>query len=73
MFEGEANDVTILWDRIMTSMGCCGVNSYLDFVEEGSSEVRECSIITSSCFFFLGGGGQNAYTKRGTGDLKPKW
>jgi len=37
--QGEANDVTILWDRIMTSMGCCGVNSYLDFVEEGSSEV----------------------------------
>ena len=36
---GEANSVTILWDTIMTSMSCCGVNSYLDFVEEGSVEV----------------------------------
>merc|ERR1719153_1897054 len=46
--QGEANDVTILWDRIMTSMGCCGVNSYLDFVEEGSSEVPpSCCLSTS--------------------------
>jgi len=46
--QGEANDVTILWDRIMTSMACCGVNSYLDFVEEGSSEVPpSCCLSTS--------------------------
>jgi len=46
--QGEANDVTILWDRIMTSMACCGVNSYLDFVEEGSSEVpSSCCLSTS--------------------------
>ena len=46
---GEANSVTILWDTIMTSMSCCGVNNYLDFVEEGSSEVKivETLIITS--------------------------
>ena len=36
---GEANSVTILWDTIMTSMSYCGVNSYLDFVDEGSPEV----------------------------------
>ena len=36
---GEANSVTILWDTIMTSMACCGVNSYLDFVADGSAEV----------------------------------
>ena len=36
---GEANSVTILWDTIMTSMACCGVNSYLDFTVEGSAEV----------------------------------
>ena len=37
---GDANSVTILWDTIMTSMACCGVNSYLDFVVDGSAKVR---------------------------------
>jgi len=38
--QGPANSVTVLWDTIMTSLACCGVNSYLDFQEtEGSAEV----------------------------------
>ena len=39
---GPANSVTVLWDTIMTSLTCCGVNSYLDFQEtEGSAEVTQ--------------------------------
>jgi len=29
--QGEPNGVTVLWDHIMASLQCCGVNSYLDF------------------------------------------
>jgi len=29
--QGEPNGVTVLWDHIMASLMCCGVNSYLDF------------------------------------------
>jgi len=29
--EGEPNGVTVLWDHLMTSLQCCGVNGYLDF------------------------------------------
>ena len=39
MSKGKANDVTVLWDTIMTNLGCCGVNDYLDFVNEGSNAV----------------------------------
>ena len=28
---GHANSVTLLWDKIMTSLHCCGVSGYGDF------------------------------------------
>ena len=53
---GEANSVTILWDTIMTSMACCGVNSYLDFAVDGSAEVSslgQTDVIRSSKYCLL--------------------
>jgi len=35
--EGPANSVTILWDQIMASLECCGVNSYNDFTSVPAS------------------------------------
>jgi len=29
--EGEENSVTVLWNRIMTDLSCCGVDGYQDF------------------------------------------
>jgi len=29
--QGEENSVTVLWNRIMTSLTCCGVDGYQDF------------------------------------------
>jgi len=31
---GTANSVTVLWDHIMTSLECCGVNGFTDFPEQ---------------------------------------
>jgi len=46
--EGPANSVTVLWDTIMTSLTCCGVNSYLDFQgTEGNAEVPPSCCLTS--------------------------
>jgi len=50
--EGAANSVTVLWDKIMTSLQCCGVSSYLDFdtvpgaccvVNDGNSTITPAS------------------------------
>ena len=34
---GEETSVTVLWNRIMTSMSCCGVDGYQDFSSPPSS------------------------------------
>jgi len=46
--EGKANDVTVLWDTIMTNLGCCGVNDYLDFMNEGSNVIPAACCLTPS-------------------------
>merc|ERR1712154_294473 len=35
--EGEETSVTVLWNRIMTSISCCGVDGYQDFPSPPSS------------------------------------
>lgn len=42
--KGPENSVTILWDSIMTSLQCCGVNGYKDF----SGEVPDTCCLTPS-------------------------
>lgn len=41
--EGPENSVTILWDSIMTSLQCCGVNGYKDF---SNGEVPDACCLT---------------------------
>jgi len=38
--QGEPNGVTVLWDHIMTSLQCCGVNSFLDF-QNGTESAQD--------------------------------
>jgi len=45
--QGEANSVTVLWDTIMASMVCCGVNSYLDFQAGDTGEVPPSCCLTT--------------------------
>jgi len=35
--QGEPNGVTILWDHIMSSLQCCGVNNFLDFQKDAET------------------------------------
>jgi tetraspanin-18 len=50
----EKDTVTLMWDYIMASMKCCGVDSYEDFREskkwtEGNKSVPEaCCILEGS-------------------------
>ena len=46
-FTGEGNSVTVLWDQIMTSLECCGVDDFNDFT--GGSPLTCCSNSTVSC------------------------
>ena len=46
-FAGTENSVTVLWDQIMTSLECCGVEDFNDFT--GGPPLTCCSNSTSTC------------------------
>jgi len=39
--QGEPNGVTVVWDHIMTSLQCCGVNNFQDFRKDPPAETFE--------------------------------
>ena len=40
-YAGDTNTVTVLWDSLMSGLGCCGVNGYMDF-EKGRIPLSCC-------------------------------